>query len=444
MTKDAATITTSAASLRSRLQSGIAWNLLGAVFNQGSTFAVNIIVANILGQKVFGEYAMLQSTILTLTNIAQFAAGYTANKYVAEFRSTDKEKAGRILGLCSAVSATMACIVALFLLVSAPWLASEILQAPHLSNSLRIATGVVLFAVMNLYQMGALAGLESYRTLAQAGIASGCLYLGICSLAAWLWGLKGAIAGLMVTALLQWLILNQFLRKESAKQGININYQGFWQERAIIWRFALPAALPGFTSTPAIWLANAFLVRQPSGYTQIALYSAANNLRVLILFLPNIINNVGMSLLNQQKGLGHERRYRKIFWANLAAVGGCLLVIAIVISLIGRWILSLFGENFQAGYPILLILMIATVAEGLSIALYSIIQTQEKMWLSLFAIALPRDMMIVAFSYWMTSKYQAVGLAWAYATTWIIILLNTIVLISFIGLRLKSQKHSTP
>jgi len=438
MTKDAAATANSATSLRSRLQKGIALNLIGAVFNQGSTFAVNIIVANILGQKIFGEYAMIQSTILTLTNIAQFAAGYTANKYVAEFRSTDKEKAGRILGLCSAVSVTMACIAALFLLVGAPWLATDMLKAPHLSTSLQIATGVVLFAVINLYLMGALAGLESYHALAIAGIISGCLYLAVCSLAAWLWGLDGVIGGLVLTALLQWLILSHFLRQESAKQGITLNYQGFWQESAIIWRFALPAALPGFTSTPALWLANAFLVRQPDGYAQIALYSAANNLRVLILFLPNIVNNVGMSLLNQQKGLVHERRYQKIFWFNLAAVAGCILVLATTFTVTGTWGLSIFGETFKAGYPILLILIFSTIPEGLNSALITILQSKEKIWLSLFAIALPRDIMIVAFSCFLTPIYKAQGLALAYMITCLVIFIVVISLVSFIGLKLEN------
>lgn len=432
---------TSSASLRSRLQSGIAWNLLGAVFNQGSTFALNIIVANILGQKVFGEYAILQSTIITLTNIAQFAAGYTAAKYVAEFRSTDKERAGRILGLCSVVSATMACIAALFLLFSASRLAAYTLKAPHLGFSLMLATGVVLFAVMNLYQMGALAGLESYRVLAKAGIVTGCLYLAICSLAAWLWGLNGVIGGLVVTALLQWVILSQLLKAESARQGITINYQRVWQERAIILKFAIPAALPGFTSTPAIWLANTFLVQQPGGYAQIALYSAANNLRVLILFLPNIISNVGMSLLNQQKGLGNERSYRKIFWFNLAAVVSCILIIATVIALMGHWILSIFGDNFEAGYPVLLILMLSAIAEGVFTVLLLIIQSKEKLWLSLFAIALPRDVMIVSFSYFLIPSYKAIGLALAYNLTWLIILINIIVIVCFLGINLKSPQN---
>ena len=55
---------------------------------------------------------------------------------------------------------------------------------------------------------------------------------------------------------------------------------------------------------PMIWLANSFLVRQPGGYGEMALYSAANNLRILVLFLPNVMNSVGLSVLNNEKAKG--------------------------------------------------------------------------------------------------------------------------------------------
>ena len=86
-----------------RIISGVGWSTVGAVFTYGSTFIVNIIIANIIGKNVFGEYSIIRNTLLTLSSIAKVAAGITATKHIAEYRSTNKEKAGRILGLCSLV-----------------------------------------------------------------------------------------------------------------------------------------------------------------------------------------------------------------------------------------------------------------------------------------------------------------------------------------------------
>ena len=61
--------------LRDRLIKGTALNLIAVVFNQGSTLFVNIIVARLLLKQGFGEYAMVQSTLLTVSMLSQLATG---------------------------------------------------------------------------------------------------------------------------------------------------------------------------------------------------------------------------------------------------------------------------------------------------------------------------------------------------------------------------------
>src|SRR4029077_14058324 len=102
-------------SLRSRLQTGMVFNLIGAVFNQGSTFVANIVIANLLSWQTFGEYARVQSTLTALAFVIQFGMGYTSTKYVAELRSTDPRRAGNILGMLYALSIIVAGIVGLTL-----------------------------------------------------------------------------------------------------------------------------------------------------------------------------------------------------------------------------------------------------------------------------------------------------------------------------------------
>ena len=83
--------------------------------------------------------------------------------------------------------------------------------------------------------------------------------------------------------------------------------------RQIIVKFALPGALSGFTSAPALWFASALLVRQPDGFSQMAIFSASFSLMAAVLLLPSIANNVGMSLINHHKGTGNSLEYRQIF-----------------------------------------------------------------------------------------------------------------------------------
>jgi len=418
--------------LRSRLQHGISWNIVSAISTQGSVFLANVFVANLLGKAVFGEFGMIQSTILTISGIAQVATGITATKYVAEFRSVDKERAGRILGLCSAFTSVTAGIACLLLLVGAPWLATATLKAPQLSGGLMIASGFVLFAVINGYQTGALAGLEAYRSMARVGVIQGVAHLAVCTLAAWCWGLEGGVGGLTCSAFIRWYLNKRALTIESRRHSIEILYANIWLERKILFGFALPAAISGLTTMPALWLANSFLVRQPDGFAQMGLYSAASTFRIIVMFLPVLLNSVGTSLLNNQRGLGNEMRFRKVFWANFTMTLGAVFVGSLFIAFAGRWLLQAFGKDFGEGYTVLLILLLSTIIEAAALTFYQIIQSKEKMWLSFFAVALPRDSLLVVLAYYLIPCYGATGLASAYAISWVLALLTILICVYFL------------
>jgi O-antigen/teichoic acid export membrane protein len=401
--------------LRDRLIKGTTLNLIAVAFNQGSTLIVNIIVARILLKQTFGEYAMVQSTLLTVATLSQLATGYTASKYIAEYRSSDPERAGRIMGLCAFVSAMMAGVGALLLIGLAPCLASNMLKAPHLASALMIGSGFLFFSAINGYQTGALSGLEAYGGLAKAGVVSGIVAVAAISIGAWWGGLNGTLIGLSLSAFVRCVIHNRWLRLESRVQGITPRYRGsLSQEKAIIFKFALPATIAGYYMMPMIWLANFFLVRQPGGYGEMALYSAANNLRILVLFLPNVMNSVGLSVLNNEKAKGDLNHYHRVFRTNVLHIFLVSLGGALVMGIFGRSILQLFGKDFEAGHFLLRLLLVASLFESLSIALYQYLQSQAKIWPSLFIITIPRETFLVLGAYFLVQSYGGTGLAAAY------------------------------
>jgi O-antigen/teichoic acid export membrane protein len=385
---------------------------------------------------------MIQNTLLTLAGVAQLSTGYAATKFVAEFRFTDKERTGRIIGLSSVVSGIMGFIATLVLIVCASWLASNTLKAPHLAPGLLIASGSVLFSVLNGYQIGALAGLENYGTIARVGALHGILHLIVCSVAALLWGLNGALAGYVASALLRWLIFHRALLQATSSQAIRYVFQGIWEERNIIFRFALPAALSGFFSMPALWLINTFLVKIPDGYSQMGLYSAANSLKTIILILPQLINNVGMSLMNSQKGLGNQRNYRQLFWFNLAMTAGIVLLGVLFVVFSGDWLLRMYGKDFVAGHTVLLVLIISTIPEALALAAYQVIQTQGKMWLSFTAVVLPRDCTNILAAYFLIPLFGAAGMASAYTISQIVAFFCITAIVARVGLDCDSNQSA--
>jgi O-antigen/teichoic acid export membrane protein len=404
--------------LRARLRTGIAWNVVAAASTQGAVFVANLTLANLLGRHAFGEYAMLQSTVVTLAAIAQVSTGYTATKYVAEFRRHDPERAGRVLGLCSRLSLLTGSLMATAVALAAPWVSGSILRAPHLDGAMLLVAAAVLFGTVNGYQIGALAGLEAFPALGRAGLVNGLLLLVGVTAGGWIGGVKGAVAGLAVSGALQCLVLRRKLSREVASQGLAMGHVEWRREAAVLTGFALPATLSGFVSLPVVWLSGLWVARQPGGYDQLALLSVAHNFRAMVLFLPLVVNAVSMSVLNSERGAGAEARYRRTFWANLGLTAGAVSAGALSVGALGPWLLAAFGEPFREGFPVLLVLMLAAVPEALGSAVYQATQSEGRLWLSFWAIVLPRDLAVLSLAYLLAPGWGALGVATAHAIAW--------------------------
>lgn len=416
--------------LRARFQRGVVWSIAAALATSGFNFVLRVIVARLFGRDGFGQFGMVLSTVATVAGIAQLAMSFTATKFVAEFRSSDPVRAGRIIGLASIVSLVTGSLAAIALGAGARWLAANSLGAPGLAGSLRLASVMVFFTVLVGYHMGSLAGLESYRSLAILALATGAANLLAAALGAAAWGLAGAVGGMGVGSFLQWLMFHRTTEAICRRQGISISRKGALSERKVLFSFALPAALCGISAAPAIWLANAFLARQADGFSQLALYTAAFSVRTLVFFLPSLVNSVSMSLLNNQKGLRDWDGYRRVFRTNIVVTGATVVLAALGVGLVGVRVLAAFGRDFRVGYPVLLVLLLAAVLEGVMASMYQVVQAESRMWSSFFFISLPRDLLIVCVAYVLAPRLGALGVATAYTVGYVVACLMTGLLVA--------------
>ena len=169
-----------------RAMFGIGWNIFGSVVSQGGTFLSMVILARVLGKELFGQFAMVQSTVIALTNLASLGLGITATKYVSQFRNTQPDRAGRIMGMSSSVALLASSCFSLLLVVFAPTLATDGTLVP----GLRLSAIYVFFVTLNGYQVGALIGMEAFGRIAAVGIISGPTAV----MAAWAWRSGSAFA----------------------------------------------------------------------------------------------------------------------------------------------------------------------------------------------------------------------------------------------------------
>ena len=217
-------------SLRERLAHGTFWALLGSLTVQGSGLLASIVSARILGKVGFGELGMLRSTVLMFAVFAGAGLGMAATKYVAEFRVTDPDKTGRIIGLLLNTAVILGGGVSLVCLILAEPLARGILNAPHLAKALQVGCLILLLTTLNGVQLGVVYGFEAFRGQALLCVLDGILNLMLIPVGALLYGVTGAMGGAVIAALSGVIVKHRVLKKECRRASIKVLHRNVSSE----------------------------------------------------------------------------------------------------------------------------------------------------------------------------------------------------------------------
>jgi len=407
-------------SLRARFTLGIVWSLAGAVVSRGFLLAASVACARFLGKEGFGALGMIQSTVGMFGIFAGLGLGLTATKYVAEFRRQDPAKAGRILALSAFAAFISGGVITVLLILLAPYLAKNVLGTPQLAGPLAVGSGLVFFGAMNGAQTGALAGFEAFRTIARVNVLSGVASFPLIVIGVWRGGLNGAIWGSVAALAINWALNNRALRRECASTNISYEFASCHRELSILHRFSLPALLASIAVGPAIWLCNAWLVRQPQGYAEFGIYAAADKWRLLILFVPTSVFAMVLPVLSNLYGEGDAAKFRKVFRANLKLNAGLALAAALLIAALATPIMAVYGSAFRGGRPVLVILAFSALPEAMNTILNQPLIAAHLMWWR-FASDLLLVAVLVGLAFVLIPKWGALGLAAsfgvAYSTT---------------------------
>jgi O-antigen/teichoic acid export membrane protein len=344
-----------------RLARGAFWSLSGALIARGLGLLASIFVARVLGKVGFGELGIIQSTLGMFGIFAGFGLGMTATKFIAQYRITDQEKAGRIRALSSAFAWVSSSITSVILFFMAPWLAEHTLSAPQLTGVLRIGSLYLLLTAVNGAQIGALSGFEAFKTIAKTSLWAGLVNFPLIIGGVYLKGLTGAVWGMVIAAGFNWLFNHIAIRAESAKCGVPYTYAGCWTERSVLWKFALPALISGLFLVPTEWALNALLVNQPDGYAQMGLFNAAKQWHIIILYLPNTLSNITLPILSNLLAENKKEQYNQMIISNAVLLSGIAIAIAAPVSIFSRTIMSSYGSGFSEGWGVLVAVAVYSV-----------------------------------------------------------------------------------
>lgn len=362
-----------------RFAAGAFWSLVGTALSQGLRVLAFMFAARLLGKAVFGQLGILQATAGMAGVLAGLGAGLTAARHVAGFRHTDPRRAGRTVGLCLLLSSASGLLFAVALLALAPFLAGQVMKTPGLTPELRMMAGFVLVSTVFGAQTGVLAGLEAFRKVAQIGLLQGLLTLPAIIVGARAGELFGVAAALTAAGFVTCLAQQSLLLRECRRAGIVIARPGR-SEWEMLGRFSVPAMLCGVLSTPAYWVAASILVNQPNGFEEMGAFSAANQWRALIVFLPAILERSTLPVLSDLNARGDLAAYRRTLFTHLTLAAGAAAACALLVSVLSPFIMRGYGQGFGANGPVLALLAWASVFNAATTAAGTAIISRGDMW----------------------------------------------------------------
>lgn len=364
-----------------RFQRGVIWNTIGIFISRFLLIIASIIVARVLGKETYGKLGIIQSTISMFGVFAGLGLGITSTKYLAEFKLTDPDKAGKIIALTNIIALVGSGVVSILLFIFAPFLAKDTLAAPELSIYLRIASIMLFFSTINGVQMGILTGLEKFREISKINILNGFLNFLLLIAGAYFFFLIGSVWALTISIVITFWLSQLIVRKELKKFNIVLNYTDCLAEKKVIWDFSIPAFFSGALVGPVNWICNTILVNQNKGYAEMGIFNAANQWFGVLLFLPGIVNNTILPILTEKISLREKNQTKAILKYSIILNGLFVLPFIFVFMIFSAFIMSTYGKGFIGHEVVLIYTLITAGLFAIQQPIGNLIAASGKMWI---------------------------------------------------------------
>ena len=405
-------------SIRQRFIKGAFWSFIGMAISQGLTLISSMIIARFLGNEGFGQLGIIRNTTGMFGVFAGFGLGLTATKYISEYQETNKKKTGQIIALTFIIAIISGGILTILQFSISDFLAKKILNAPTIVFELQLSSLIIFFSTMNGTQTGALAGFEAFKKIALVNLFKGLSSFPLLLIGVWLFNLKGVVIALILIEIIGWSLNRYILNEICRNSSIIINYSEYSLVISKLWEFSIPALLANIIVIPITWISFIFLVNQPNGYSEMGLFSAANQWRTALLFIPGVMGQAIIPIMSDNYGKKNYQIIKKVLWNAIVINAIIVIPLGVGIILLSSLIMNLYGEGFQIGWFVLILCSITGCILSIQTPVGNVIAATGKMWygfLMNFGWAI-----VLLISSWYLVVYGAVGLALAYLIAYII------------------------
>jgi len=349
---------------RQSLLAGAGWVALGAIGSRIVTVGAMIGVARLLGKDAFGQLGMVQQSVMLCSGVISYGLGLTAAKHLAELHQVARDRAGHILAVVVLASLGLAMLTGAIIVAASPMLSGTSFGRQLLFQPLAWTVLWMIVSSVSLTMQGALTGMFAFRATAWVQLVeslcggAGVLVGSLCA------GLDGVVVGYVAASTTGCLVSCWSLKTYAAEMGIALQlpaWRDVVQESSALRDYGLPMTLTGLVMSLSSWASPALLVWHSGGYSEIAVFNAANYWFNALVILPNILQRVGTVMqaaaLGQSDVTTGRKIYRDTVLFNVVLTGAA----ACPLALASPWVLALFGPEFRGGWPTMVVCLASAI-----------------------------------------------------------------------------------
>lgn len=411
--------------LNSRLVSDSFWALFGNTIAKGLALTAGIIVARFLGKEIYGEYGIIRNTLMSIAIFSTFGLGYTATKFIAEYKNSNPEFLRAILYYARNITLFVSGVMAGGLFVWASYIANIVLVAPHLSNPLRLVAIWIVFNAVTATQIGVLAGFGDFKGMARINTIVGVVTFITSFIFTYYWRLNGALTALLLTQILNWWLNSRLVNRNL----LSVNYT-FSKDRLLlkkIIKFSFPVALQEALYSLTLWISSLLLIKY-SNYGELGLYSAAMQWNGIVLFIPGILRNVILSHLSESNK--DEKKYNNVMNISLLFNFIMTFIPFVLVFIFSDFIVNIYGESFKYLKEIINVAVFSAIVSSLLNVYSQSYMSKGKNWF-VFIIRIFRDSLIIISFYFLLSYNIKINASLVLVYTYLIINFIFLIILSY-------------
>ncbi len=330
--------------------------LAGTLFSVVLGYIFKVYLARVLGAEALGIYALGITLIGFLGAFNSLGLVEAAVRYAAVYRAADKPKQLQALLWRGGASLLLANVVfGIILLTTGGIVARRFYHSVALVQYIPWFTGLMLLGVISTFYGRILAGYKEVgrRTVITNFIGTPLTMLLAAILISLGWGLRGYLLAQVLGSAVVIILVLTFVRKLTPRQA----------RLTVHWPPPMEREVWSFSAAAIGVLLLEFLIGQVDkvalgffrGARQVGIYSVAAAVVAYVSVILSSVNQVFSPIIADLHTRNDQVMLGRLYKALTKWILGLTLPLAITVMVYARPILRVFGHDFEAGWPILII-----------------------------------------------------------------------------------------